>query len=893
MKKLKKLLSIFVSCLLICALTASFTACEGGNENEGGGSAGRETSQTDETARGEAAGGDASEAEETLNVLVGLSVRVGQAKTFGIGEAYSSDNITVMATISSDGNPADYDVTEDAVIDSGEFDNTEPGTYPIYISYTFGAKTLYTFYNVTVSSQILGTIAGLELAYEGERQFEVAAEGEAAPAIDLSKLTVSKHEGADANSALSTPLASGDYALSYSVNGGELVAVEEGAVSIPVTQRGVYSVYAEATHTSGSETFEMSGFVTFFAVDPLVSVEWNGDGTKEFEYDTDAEIGADWTYTATYASGATEQLGYADVETEGIANDNEGANTATVTYSEEQLGFDAVKNDAVKTAYSAVCEVVYTIGENPDAGQQVTDTFTVSFADTEKGWGLDKDTKLPNVTLSPDGTYGGTGSIISLVSSKNEAKATDKNATTEDGALSFSKAVQMGTYNASKAWKIDATGYDASSVVEISVYASTSGAERTIAVYDSPDAAKDGFIEGTQSRGFASSSVAYLTTWTFAGGSVYYIGSTDSAINYFRIEVNVTYVSGSGMTELFKVDFADTEKGWGEVKDTAIPGTVYVDGDGVRQTAKTDGVISLISEGQAKFKDKSATTEDGAISFTKAIQMGTIGSTKAWVIDLSEYDASAVATIKVYASTSSDNNDRTIVLNSSASKDSPIATSVPFNAGSTAYLTEWEVAGGAVYYIGSADSSINYFAFDVSVTSKSAVPSTELFKVDFADTEKGWGEVKDTAIPGTVYVDGDGVRQTAKTDGVISLISEGQAKFKDKSATTEDGAISFTKAIQMGTIGSTKAWVIDLSEYDASAVATIKVYASTSSDNNDRTIVLNSSASKDSPIATSVPFNMGSIAYLTEWEVAGGAVYYIGSADSSINYFAITVEVNS
>ena len=714
MKKLKKFLLFIACCLTACAIAIPFAACaEDPDAGGDGGNDGNEQGSGDNTGE---------ETQSGTNVLQSISINELDAKRqFNIGESFSSEGLTVTALITNlggTGGSQNPDVTDKAVINSSAFDSSKPGTYPIYISYTFGGITLYASYNVTVVSAIEGTIAGLEVSFSGERQYSVvAANSENVPAIDLSKLTVTQVVGADANNTTETALTRSQYELSYSVDGGEAVAVPESQTTIPVTQKGVYSVYASATYTSGGESFEMNGFVAVYAVDPVVSLVYNNDGTKEFDYDTDETIGSDWTYTVSYNSGATVKVGYSDVTLEGIVNDNEGQNSATVTYVEEQLGYSSENQDAVIASYTESCSVNYTIGENPNAGAEVTD-------------------------------------------------------------------------------------------------------------------------------------------------------------NYY-------------------VDFASTENGWGEAKDTVIPGTVYVDSDGVRQTTKTDGVISLISEGQAKFKDKNASTEDGTLSFTKAIQMGTIGSTKAWVIDLSEYDAAAVATIKVYASTSSDNAGRTIILNSSASKDSPIATSVPFNAGSTAYLTEWEVAGGAVYYIGSADSSINYFAFDVSVTYKSAESSTELFTVDFASTENGWGEAKDTVIPGTVYVDSDGVRQTTKTDGVISLISEGQAKFKDKNASTEDGTLSFTKAIQMGTIGSTKAWVIDLSEYDAAAVATIKVYASTSSDNAGRTIILNSSASKDSPIATSVPFNAGSTAYLTEWEVAGGAVYYIGSADSSINYFSIVVEVIS
>lgn len=370
MKKLKKFLLFIACCLTACAIAIPFAACaEDPDDGGDGGNDGTEQGGGDNTGE---------ETQSGTNVLQSLRVdELGAKRQFNIGESFSSEGLTVTAMITNlggTGGSQNPDVTDKAVIDSSAFDSSKPGTYPIYISYTFGGITLYASYNVTVVSAIEGTIAGLEVSFSGERQYSlVAANSETVPAIDLSKLTVTQVVGADANNTTETALTRSQYELSYSVDGGEAVAVPESQTTIPVTQKGVYSVYASATYTSGGESFEMNGFVTFYAVDPVVSLTYNNDGTKEFDYNTDATIGSDWTYTLTYNSGAKQTLEYEDVTLDGISSVNEGQNTATATYTEEQLGYNAEAQDAVMASYTQTAEVNYTIKENPNTGSVIED----------------------------------------------------------------------------------------------------------------------------------------------------------------------------------------------------------------------------------------------------------------------------------------------------------------------------------------------------------------------------------------------------------------------------------------------------------------------------------------------------------------------------------------
>ena len=705
MKKIKGFLLFFVCCLLSCLTALMFTAC---------------TKESADKTDGQTVGSDggnqsaaADTGSDTVTYLNSLQVDYADAKReFTIGQEFTSDGLKVTALITEQGTSIStnsVDVTKDAEIDASAFNNKKAGDYKIYISYTYGGTTLYANYTVKVVSAIEGTIAGLVMDYDGDRQTELSVDVTKA-SIDLSSLKVSLITGENANNTQTEELARSAYSLSYSKDGGEFNPIAEDKTAITDLTRGTYSFFASAEYKEGEETFTMTSFFTFYVLDPVVSLTKNEGGKTSFDYDTDEVIGGDWTYTATYASGATQQLGYEDVEIGSTVNDEEGTHSVTVTYAEEQLGFDVSSNDAVSQKYTQTCDVSYEIGENPNAGSEVTESFSVDFADSEKGWGLTKDTKIPSITLSPDGTYNGTGSVISLISTKSEAKAKDKATTAEDGTQ-FTKAVQMGTIGESKAWAIDLTDYDATATATIKVYASTSsnGTARTIVLNTTLSAADP----IATSEGMSVDSTAYLTEWEVTGGAIYYIGSANSSVNYFALEVSVTFTSGTPVTsESFSVDFADSEKGWGLTKDTKIP-SITLSPDGTYNG--TGSVISLIStKSEAKAKDKATTAEDGT-QFTKAVQMGTIGESKAWAIDLTDYDATATATIKVYASTSSNGTARTIVLNTTLSAADPIATSEGMSVDSTAYLTEWEVTGGAIYYIGSANSSVNYFRIVVEV----------------------------------------------------------------------------------------------------------------------------------------------------------------------------------
>ena len=693
MKKLKGFLLCLLGCFMVVALSAGLFACsETGNQ----GNDGKDDGKTD----------------KSTYRLSSISLDTGDAKTeYTIGDEFSAAGLKVTAGFVYDGGTASEDVTEDAVIDAANFNNKKTGTYAINIGYTFRGVTLYNNYRVNVTSDILGTIAGLELTYDGERQFAVPAkDAQTMPSIDLSKLTVNKITGTDASDTKSETLASGDYALSYSINGGQ--RAEVSGTSIPVTEAGTYSVFARAETSVGTENFTMEGFITFYAVDEVKSLAVSG-GKTEFEYNTEETIGGDMTYTVTYASGATKVVPFGDASltVEGIDNKATGTNTANVTYTETYLSFDSELGAAVSNTATATATFEYKIGENPDAGKQQTDKFVVNFDTNDWTTAASNSTH----TVGKDGTMDGTDGILTF---NNLSKPSSKTASSEDETRDFKNTIQFGAYP-SRYIELDLTGYDTTAVATVSIYASTSGSDtRYIAAYSSTEAGVENNIEGYKSVGFTTSATAYLTTWEFAGGAKYYIGSTGSTINFFEISVSVTYISGGQTTDEYSVNF-DTND-WTTAANNSTH-TVGKDGtmDG------TGGILTF--NNLSKPSSKTASSEDETRDFKNTIQFGAYPS-RYIELDLTGYDTTAVATVSIYASTSgSDTRYIAAYSSTEAGVENNIEgyKSVGFTTSATAYLTTWEFAGGAKYYIGSTGSTINFFEISVSVTYTSGGGETE------------------------------------------------------------------------------------------------------------------------------------------------------------------------
>lgn len=688
MKKLKSLLLFFVCGLVACAMAIPLAAC---NQTGGGGG-----------------GGDGS--SEDNRVLQSITVDSFDAKVnFAVGEEFSYEGLTVTANylvLGESITTATEDVTSKVDFDTSEFDSSKAGTYTVYLSYTYGTVTMYGDYNVNVLSDLEGTIAGLEVTYDGARQIDLTAENPTAT-IDLTKIKVTRMSGDTVDDVGETILPEGNYTLSYSKDGGALTAVEAGATSLSGLTKGVYSIYALSTYTLGNETFEMSGFVTVFVVDSLASIAKDEGGTLTYDYGADVNtIGSDWTFTATYGSGATVKLKAEDVDFGERVNDSEGENSVTVSYTEEVLKYDSEADDAVTDSVTVDCDVTYTIGENPNAGQEVTDTYSVNFSDASKGWALGEGT-IQDTVIGADGTKDAAGGIISLLSTKSDgsaqAKTKEKSAKAADGTQ-FTNAIQIGTISSTKAWAIDVSAYDESAEVVISVYASTSGSERTIALYQEASSSATALFT---SESFTDSGVAYLSEWTVSGGGVYYVGSTKDAINFFAISVDVTYTSGGSDTPAMQDIAVDMEDVLAAMDNTT---EALTDKELITAEVASSGIFVRGSKDLTL--NKSTKLDKDGNTYNVRLKLG--GNVESAALEL---NLQAGATVTVAVRSSSGSSARDIGLFTAMDADTAVGNTQhidPNVDGDIVFVLTFNVEEAGTYYLGSVSSGLGIYAISVS-----------------------------------------------------------------------------------------------------------------------------------------------------------------------------------
>ena len=690
MKKLKSLLLFFVCGLVACAMAIPLAAC---NDGTGGGG-----------------GGDGS--SEDNRVLQSITVDSFDAKVnFAVGEEFSYEGLTVTANylvLGESITTATEDVTSKVDFDTSEFDSSKAGTYTVYLSYTYGTVTMYGDYNVNVLSDLEGTIAGLEVTYDGARQIDLTAENPTAT-IDLTKIKVTRMSGDTVDDVGETILPEGNYTLSYSKDGGALTAVEAGATSLSGLTKGVYSIYALSTYTLGNETFEMSGFVTVFVVDSLASIAKDEGGTLTYDYGADVNsIGSDWTFTATYGSGATVKLNAEDVDFGERVNDNEGENSVTVSYTEEVLKYDSEADDAVKSSITKECEVTYTIGENPNAGQEVTDTYSVNFSLTEwgdaayasGGSGMPFGTPLP---IGTDGKPGTSGGIISVWGKDANSNCYIREANSSGTAAGYSNefylgAIELSSGTVRRALSIDLTDYDSAEITVVW----RADKDRGISLFTDEAAATAADSAALRENGYMDSEnatdLSQMLTTKFEnveGGDIYYFGGNNNTVYIYEIIVEATKLGSSDTPSTGTV----VEVSANDIEQATYTSEFKLTADGsISITASADG--SVVVDGNNK--------ELNGKSFTQRIKLGGAGSAEKRSIKIT---TSGAATITVYALSSSGSKNRPLVLGDESFAQlvtDQIAEGKPADGSALSTLT-YTISDAGTYYLYSADGGINIY----------------------------------------------------------------------------------------------------------------------------------------------------------------------------------------
>ena len=301
--------------------------------------------------------------------LQSITLNTQDVKTrFYYNDEFTSDGLVVTASVlSSDSTtPETRNVTEDAVIDYSEYNNSEAGTYTIKVSYTLDSVTKEAEYTVDVSP------VGVDVRLKAEYQNVINLSSELT-AADLSgyagMIEVRRPEADGTVDLESAPLGADEYTTELYLNDS---LVEE--TQLANLGSGAYQIWVtlDDTHASG---YEFEGFVIIYVVDALQSITFNADapGTLTTQEEGADEISSTWTFTANYVSGHTEPLTAEDVEISGLdTNTPTQAGSATVVYTTV---------NSMGQTMSAQAVVSYTITEKTVAPGGETNTYTLNISE--------------------------------------------------------------------------------------------------------------------------------------------------------------------------------------------------------------------------------------------------------------------------------------------------------------------------------------------------------------------------------------------------------------------------------------------------------------------------------------------------------------------------------
>ena len=361
--------------------------------------------------------------EDTYTVTVEQQVRLSEitlgiaesAKYYSLGEEFSTDGLTVTATIYDFLNEKVEDVHEVALtdpnleIDSSAFNNQQEGDYKINVSYTENGVTVEQSYTVYVR---MG--AGLYLEINGNPDSASYVLAKGGTTVDLSQIDVFI---ADVQGKTDVQLTEG-YTMQvfrgsaeneYPVSENIFVADKAGAYNVWVR-------YEKYNIPNTDIVVDLDDFIIIYVTDELQSIELNEGAVLTQEAGPD-EISKTWTFTATYSSGAEKQLGIDDV----IVGDDFSTviqtenGVTTVTYKEV---------DSTGKEMTASCEVKYVITAPSVPVQRYEFNASVVYADTAK------DTVIANTEL-----------IEGVLSTIGEVQVKDK--TTNDDK--YTKAIQISS----------------------------------------------------------------------------------------------------------------------------------------------------------------------------------------------------------------------------------------------------------------------------------------------------------------------------------------------------------------------------------------------------------------------------------------------------------------
>ena len=601
-------------------------------------------------------------------------------KDYKVGEAFTSDGLTITATIldavTQTGKEVAIELTDKNVtIDSAEFNPAAAGTYEIYVGYTYGGITRWANYQVTVTSVISG-VHGIELS-KTKAEYNVALDGEQPVAIDINDLTVN---AVNADGTLGEAITEG-ITYKYFLGAEEITAAEMTTANVRD-----YQIWAYVTYTDeGGETYVMSDFVLVNVVgDEIYEMSFaSGSTTQEQGYADN--MSSKWTLGATFSltgqktidlSQCTIGTAAGQYTVSGVMPAVVGGGTAIVTYY-YQLGSEVV-------SYS--CEVPYSITNATTAA-----TFG---AIIDINAGTADQAELPAATDTITAVANGDEMVDYMVYSNGMSGVNSENKGGANGEGKLYGRVQFGTtkgvtlYLAGPATITLYARYGSSSGEGASFVLSTIAGE----IVDTSDV--------------VSNSKAYQIVSVQADrAGVYTISSNTGSLNTFRIEISGSVIPAQHTFDANAIQAAD------------------VNASGYTEEKALDDVFTIVaaSGSTVKVEDISAAPATvGNVTFTKNVNLGgskkgggNARSVKFTVTE--EMVANGPVYLTVYANHGGGTGTvRTLGAYLDGQSGSGYEYSVPVDGGGAVETMVIQKAG--TYYLGSSSSGIVLFKLVLGYT---------------------------------------------------------------------------------------------------------------------------------------------------------------------------------
>ena len=591
----------------------------------------------------------------------------GARTIFNNGDEFSAEGLVVTAIDTDYRTNTDltpYDVTDDIVIDSAAYDADTDGDYTIGVSYTKEGTTVETSYTVKVmtaaglkvvlptdetTNAVIDTYdyvtAGTEIDITDIEVYEADANGVAddAQPLDKANLTFKAYRGHADNE--------------YTITNNIFTADQTGAYTI----EAVYEDYV----LSNSETTDLIGFAIVYVVDELKSLGFAGGTTTQT---AGADVMSDtWTFTATYASGATKTLTAEEVEIEGVNTIVAGSGTATVTYTEQ---------DCKGSTMTATCNVNYTVTE-----AQGSEALNVIIGSTE--------ISALSATMTEETKI---NDYVSVMANAGSTVTVDANSKTysEDSSKTYTHRLKLGGTGTIDYRSVKITTVADNATIIVYALSSSSSADRALGLFDGTFTKIN---EGT-AAGKPTTNLSKIE-FTAATAGTYYLASTSGGINIYGIEIY------NPATEV-KADNVII----GSTEISALSATM------TEETKINDYVSVMANAGSTVTVDANSKTysEDSSKTYTHRLKLGGTGT-----IDYRSVKITTVAdnaTIIVYALSSSSSADRALGLFD--------GTFTKINEGTAAgkpttnlSKIEFTAATAGTYYLASTSGGINIYGIEI------------------------------------------------------------------------------------------------------------------------------------------------------------------------------------